>query len=121
MPDAPGWPNCFLQPSLNWPSLAAVKELAPTDVVRQGECARPALCPLSRVSAGTVVCIRELAASVEVMARLREMGFCEQQEIKLLSREGSLICQVCNARLGISEKLAEAILVEPLPGRLKAA
>ena len=47
--------------------------------------------------------------------RLREMGFCEEQKIKLLSRHTDLICQVCNARLGISSRLAEKILVEPLP------
>jgi len=55
------------------------------------------------------------------MGRLREMGFCEEQQIKLLSRDGNLICQVCNARLGISAELADAIMVEPLPGRLKMA
>ena len=44
--------------------------------------------------------------------RLREMGFCEEQQIKLLTRNSSFICQVCNARLGISEKLAEAIMVQ---------
>lgn len=44
--------------------------------------------------------------------RLRELGFCEQQRIKLLSKHSNLICLVCDARLGISEKLAETILVE---------
>ena len=76
---------------------------------------------MSRVRAGTVVCIKQLAASQDVMSRLREMGFCEEQEIKLLSRDGNLICQVCNARLGISAELADAIMVEPLPGLLKMA
>jgi hypothetical protein len=42
------------------------------------------------------------------------MGFCEEQKIKLLSRQSSLICQVCHARIGISARLAEQILVEPL-------
>jgi Fe2+ transport system protein FeoA len=98
-----------------------MKKPAAADVVREGQCGQPELCPLSRVRAGTVVCIKGLAASEEVRGRLREMGFCEEQQIKLLSRDGNLICQVCNARLGISEQLAEAILVETLPGRLKAA
>ena len=84
-------------------------------VVRQGECAEPAICPLSRVRAGTVVCIKQLAASLEITDRLREMGFCEEQRIKLLSSDGNLICQVCDARLGISAKLGEAILVTPVP------
>lgn len=98
-----------------------MKKKVPGYIVREGQCAQPGVCPLSQVREGTVVCIKELAASEHVIERLREMGFCERQEIKLLSREGSLICQVCNARLGISEELAEAILVQPLSGRLKAA
>ncbi len=91
------------------------------DIVREGKCAQPAVCPLSRVRAGTVVCIKELATPLELRSRLREMGFCEEQKIKLLSREGNLICQVCNARLGISAELADGILVEPVPQRLKVA
>jgi len=51
--------------------------------------------------------------------RLREMGFCEEQRIKLVSRASNYICQVCNARLGISQKLAESIWVEtPRPEAL---
>lgn len=90
-------------------------------MVVDGECAGSTLCPLSRVKAGTVVCIKQLAATPEVRDRLREMGFGEKQIVKLLSRQTNLICQVCNARLGISEKLAETILVEPVRAGAKAA
>ena len=83
-------------------------------VVVDGDCAGSTICPLSRVKAGTVVCIKQLDAAPEVRDRLREMGFGEKQIVKLLSRQSSLICQVCNARLGISEELAETILVEPV-------
>jgi Fe2+ transport system protein FeoA len=69
---------------------------------------------LSRVNTGAAVRIKQLSASPEVTHRLREMGFCEEQKIKLLSRQTDLICQVCNARLGISTRLADQILVEPL-------
>ena len=79
-----------------------------------GHCPQPFLCPLSQVRTGVAVRIKQLSASPEVTHRLREMGFCEEQKIKLLSRQSSLICQVCNARLGISSRLAEKILVEPL-------
>lgn len=58
--------------------------------------------------------IKQLCMSPEVMNRLREMGFCEDQKVTLLSHQSNLICQVCNARLGISTQLAEGILVEPL-------
>jgi len=61
-----------------------------------------------------VVCVKHLDTSAEMQDRLRELGFCEQQRIKLLSRHSSLICLVCNSRLGISEKLADSILVEPV-------
>jgi ferrous iron transport protein A len=98
-----------------------MKKPAPIDAVREGACTQPGVCPLSRVREGTVARIKSLAASAEVMDRLREMGFCEEQQVKLVSREGNIICQICNARLGISEELAGAILVQPLPGRLKAA
>jgi Fe2+ transport system protein FeoA len=98
-----------------------VKKSAQSNVVREGKCAQPGICPLSCVQAGTVVCIKRLAAPEEIMQRLREMGFCEEQQIKLISRDGNLICQVCNARLGISEQLADSILVEPLTSRFKAA
>ena len=86
----------------------------------EGPCAGASVCPLTHVKTGAIVCIKELAASPELRVRLREMGFCEQQRIKLLSRHSNIICQVCNARLAISKQLAEAILVEPLPHRVAA-
>jgi Fe2+ transport system protein FeoA len=79
------------------------------------QCSQPFLCPLSAVGTGVDVRIKQLSAPAEVTHRLREMGFCEEQKIKLLSRQTSLICQVCNARLGISERLADKILVERIP------
>lgn len=72
------------------------------------------VCPLSRVQAGVAVRIKRLCASAEMQNRLRELGFCEDQIIKLLTSRNNFICQVCNARLAISEQLAQIILVEPL-------
>lgn len=80
-----------------------------------GHCPQPFLCPLSSVKTGVAVRIKQISTPPEVTHRLREMGFCEEQKIKLLSRQTNIICQVCNARLGISSRLAEKILVEPLP------
>ena len=87
----------------------------------EGECGRPLVCPLSDIKAGTVVCIKQLLSSPELSARLREMGLCEEQKIKLLSGHSHFICQVCNARLGISRELAGSILVEALPPQTEAA
>jgi ferrous iron transport protein A len=79
-----------------------------------GEEPRCEICPLSRVKAGVAVRIRSLCAAPEVQSRLRELGFCEDQIIKLLTSQTNFICQVCNARLAISEQLAKIIMVEPL-------
>ena len=103
-----------MQLSLNYPNFAAVKKSAQTYVLLEGQCAGPRLCPLSRVQAGSVVCIKQLATAPDLTQRLRELGFFEEQQIKLLARESNFICQVCNARLGISQELAELIMVEPL-------
>jgi len=85
----------------------------PPDEERQ--CPKPFTCPLSRVQAGMAVRITELSAPPDVTRRLREIGFGEQQVIKLLIRQSNLICQVRNARMALSSHLAQMILVEPLP------
>jgi Fe2+ transport system protein FeoA len=110
-----------LQPSLNGHSLRNVKQPTQTYVLLEGQCAGPKVCPLSRVQAGTVVCIKRLSTGPELTGRLRELGFCEEQQIKLLACDSNFICQVCNARFGISKELAESIMVETLPAGLAPA
>jgi Fe2+ transport system protein FeoA len=90
-----------------------VKDSLPTCAAEH--CGQPELCPLNQVQAGTAVRIKQLSASPEISHRLREMGFCEEQQVRVVSKESSVICQVCHARLGLSQQLAEVILVEPLP------
>lgn len=58
--------------------------------------------------------IKALSAPPEVTRHLREIGFGEQQVVRLLLRQTNLICQVCNARLALSSQLAQMIIVEPL-------
>ncbi len=77
-------------------------------------CPRPGYCPLSQVRAGTSVRIKQLLAAPDLCQRLRELGLCEEQRIKLLLQDRSVVCQVCNVRLGLSGPLADAIWVEPL-------
>ena len=72
------------------------------------------MCPLSVVKAGVAVRIKKLCASPEMQNRLRELGFCEDHIIKLLTSQANFICQVCEARLAISQQLAQLIMVEPL-------
>jgi Fe2+ transport system protein FeoA len=75
---------------------------------------------LNRVKAGVAVRIKKLCASPEMQDRLREIGFCEERIIRLLTSHTNYICQVCNARLAISERLARLIMVEPVPPPLVA-
>ncbi len=97
---------------MNW--INAVEPGAPDE-------SRCELCPLSRVKAGVAVRVKQLCAAPELQNRLRELGFCEDQIIKLLTSHTNFICQVCNTRLAISEQLARIILVEPLrPAHAKA-
>lgn len=84
----------------------------------EGQCAGPTVCPLSQVKAGTVVNVKRLAVAPEMSDRLRELGLCEEQQVKLLSSETNVICLVCNARVALSGELAEAILVEPVLPKL---
>ena len=91
-----------------------MKEKATSPETAKGSCAGAEVCPLSRVPVGATVCIKSLAASPEIRKQLRALGFCEKQEVKLLSRDASFICEVCDAKLDLSAEFAEAILVEPL-------
>jgi len=75
-----------------------------------GECA----CPLSQVRAGTEVRIKQLLAAPELCQRLREMGLSEERQVRLVLQNRSVVCEVCNVRLGLSARLADSIWVEPL-------
>lgn len=103
----------LLKPSLNYNNVARNVNTHVPACLENGHCEGD-LCPLSRVVAGTAVRIKRLDAPPELTNRLREIGFCEEQEIKLVSRHTNLICLVCNARLGISSELADNILVQPV-------
>ena len=108
----PGLTACrHVAPPLRSPT---VSEAVSPEIVNSGP-DDTFVCPLTDVPPGTVCRVKQVLASPELTLRLREMGFCEQQKIKLLAQEQTLICQVCNARLGLSERLAKTILVEPLP------
>jgi len=93
--------------------LSVAEQLKTTETTR-GHCAGAEVCPLSHIPVGATVCIKVLGASPEVRAKLRALGLCEKQEVKLLSRDANFVCEVCDAKLDLNAELAEAILVEPL-------
>lgn len=76
--------------------------------------ARCEACPLTCVRTGVAVRIRKLCAEPAMQERLREIGLCEDQVIRLVTNRTNFICQVCNSRLALSQQLAQLIWVEPV-------
>ena len=46
--------------------------------------------------------------------RLRDLGFCEQIQVRKLAGGRNLICSICGTRMAISRELAEQVLVSPV-------
>ena len=83
--------------------------------------ARCEACPLTCVRTGVAVRIRKLCAVPAMQERLREIGLCEDQIIRLVTNRTNFICQVCNSRLALSQQLAQLIWVEPVLSPVTAA
>ena len=66
---------------------------------------------LGNARAGATVRVVRLEGQEPVCARLREMGFCEEAEVRVLNNSASVVCQVCGSRVGLSRGLAGSILV----------
>jgi ferrous iron transport protein A len=45
--------------------------------------------------------------------RLRELGFCEEMQLRKLSNGRNLVCSLCGSKMAISRELASHILVAP--------
>ncbi len=46
--------------------------------------------------------------------RLRDLGFCEQMQLRKISNGRNLVCTVCGAKMAISRELAEQVIVAPI-------
>jgi ferrous iron transport protein A len=46
--------------------------------------------------------------------RLRDLGFCEQMQLRKISNGRNLVCTICGAKMAISRELAEQVLVTPI-------
>jgi ferrous iron transport protein A len=69
--------------------------------------------PLRYARAGETVRVARLCGQAAMCYRLREMGFCEMAEVRVMQNNGTLVCQVCGSRVGLSRELADAIFVQP--------
>ncbi len=72
--------------------------------------------PLSELPAGAAGRVTELSGELDFCQRLREMGFCESSVIQKIGGKAMLICQLCGARVALSDRAAKQILVEPIRG-----
>ncbi len=70
------------------------------------------LISLHEVKPGQRVRVQRLSGQPGLCHRLREMGFCEFAEVKILNSGGAMLCQVCNSKVCLSRQLAETILVD---------
>lgn len=64
--------------------------------------------------AGTGCLLRICQLDGDNRQRLREIGFCEDLEICKLSDGRNMICSVSGARLALSRKLGDHVLVVPV-------
>ena len=47
--------------------------------------------------------------------QLRRLGFCETMQVRKLAHGRNLVCSVCGTRMALSRKLADQVMVEPIP------
>ncbi len=70
------------------------------------------LVSLHEAKTGQRVRVQRLSGQPGLCHRLREMGFCEYAEVKVLNKGGAMLCQVCNSKVCLSRQLAESIWVD---------
>ena len=73
---------------------------------------RPQRMRLSELPNGAAGRVCELEGQTEVCQRLREMGVGESTIIERVSGQGTLLCQISNTRIALSEGAAQHIVVE---------
>ena len=83
-----------------------------TSPARPEAAAPTELLPLTRVRSGASARVRALSANPDVACRLRELGICEGQCVVSLGGGDRTICLVRSARLALSGRLADCVLVE---------
>jgi ferrous iron transport protein A len=73
---------------------------------------RPQRMRLAELPNGAAGRVCELIGHVEFCQRLREMGVGESIIIERVSGHGTLLCQISNTRIALSDGAAQQIIVE---------
>ncbi len=74
------------------------------------------LIPLGELPPKVCAVVRRIEAEDDNTERLKALGICIGREVELVRRGDPLIVRVYGSRLGISERLANRVLVEPCTG-----
>lgn len=67
--------------------------------------------PLHTAKRGERMVVRHLHGDSSECHRLREMGFHEHAEVRLLRSGGSIVAQLQGAKICLSQNMAQSILV----------
>lgn len=67
---------------------------------------------LSHVASGTRVTVRRIDDRDDALSRLMAMGLCEGREVEVVRQGNPLILRLLGARIGISGRLAQRIVVD---------
>ena len=82
--------------------------------MNQASTSTAGIVPLPDMPRGVVARVHRIDGEHVACQRLREMGFCEEAEVEVLKNEGSVVCQVCGSRVGLSRQVANAVHVAPI-------
>ena len=69
---------------------------------------------LSRARCGEKLRIISLQCDTQACLRLRELGFCEYNEVRKVADHGTMICCLLGTRVAIGRDLGSKIVVEPV-------
>lgn len=76
--------------------------------------APPANSPVTLNEVGVNCDVRISSLTGPACERLRDLGFCEQMQLRKISNGRNLVCTVCGAKMAISRELASHVLVAPV-------
>ncbi len=70
---------------------------------------------LDQLPTGKMAAVRHVGSDLLDLARLKVMGLCEGQSVKVMRTGPRMIVCCCGTRIGMSQHLARQITLEPAP------
>ncbi len=70
---------------------------------------------LDQLPAGEMAVVRHVGSDLLDLERLKVMGLCEGQTVKVMRAGERMIVCCCGTRIGLSRHLARQITLEPAP------